>query len=66
MQESIFAGLLTQLEDRFEELDSEITVTLPEHDEKYAALRARLEQLERRFPFIELVLWCWTARVRYG
>ena len=56
MQDNIFDGLLAQLEERFEEMDSEITVALPERDEKYAALRARLEELERRFPFIESVL----------
>ena len=38
MQDSIFTGLLAQLEERFEEMDSEITVALPERDEKYAAL----------------------------
>ena len=56
MQEGIFSGLLAQLEERFEEMDSEITVALTERDEKYAALRARLEELERRFPFIESVM----------
>ncbi len=56
MQENIFAGLLAQLEERFEEMDSEITVALPERDEKYAALRARLNELEREYAFIESVL----------
>jgi hypothetical protein len=56
MRDNIFAGLLAQLEERFEEMDSEITIDLPERDEKYAALRARLEELERQFPFIETVL----------
>ena len=56
MQDNIFTGLLAQLEERFEEMDSEITFDLPERDEKYAALRARLEELERRYPFIESVL----------
>ena len=56
MQDSIFDGLLAQLEERFEEMDSKITVALPGRDEKYAALRARLEELEQRFPFIESAL----------
>ena len=56
MQENIFAGLLAQLEERFLEMDSEITVALPERDEKYAALWARLSELERLYPFIESVL----------
>jgi hypothetical protein len=32
MQESIFAELLAQLEERFLEMDSEITIALPERD----------------------------------
>ena len=56
MQDSVFAKLLAQLEERFLEMDSDITVALPERDEKYAALRARLSELERQHPFIESVL----------
>ncbi len=56
MRESIFAEMLAQLEERFEEMDSEITVALPDRDKKYAALRARLEELDQSYPFIETVL----------
>ena len=56
MEESIFTELLAQLEERFLEMDSEITIALPVHDLQYAALRARLKKLERQFPFIESVL----------
>ena len=56
MQNEFFSQLLAQLEDRFEEMDSEITVVLPERDEKYVALQVHLKELERMFPFIESVL----------
>jgi hypothetical protein len=52
----VFFELLTTLEDRFDEMDSDITTTLPERDEKYAALKKRLAELEQRFPFIESVM----------
>jgi hypothetical protein len=56
MKQDIFSALLTQLEDSFLELDSNITTALPERDEQYAALKKRLADLERRYPFIESVL----------
>ena len=56
MQYDIFSKLLNQLEEQFQEMDSEITVALPERDKEYARLKMRLEELERQFPFIETVL----------
>ena len=56
MQNDIFSRLLEQLEDRFLEIDSDLTVALQEHDEEYARLKARQAELERQFPFIESVL----------
>ncbi len=56
MQESMFAKHLLQIEERFEEMDSDLTVALPERDEKYAALRARLTELDQEHPYIETIL----------
>jgi hypothetical protein len=50
MQEDIFSGLVTQLEERFQEMDSDITTALLDSDEGYAALRRQLGALEQRFP----------------
>jgi hypothetical protein len=50
MQENIFDGLVAQLEDRFQEMDSSITTALLERDEQYAALRKRLGELEQQYP----------------
>jgi hypothetical protein len=50
MQEDIFSGLVAQLEERFQEMDSDITTALLERDEQYAALRKRLGELERQYP----------------
>lgn len=56
MQNDILSGLLDRLEENFLEMDSDMTVALPEWDEEYAKLKARLDELERRYPFIESVL----------
>jgi len=56
MQDDIFLGLLDQLEEKFLEIDSDLTVVLPERNEEYAKLKARQEELERQYPFIESVL----------
>ena len=50
MKDDIFSGLQTEIEDTFQEKDSEITTALLESDEKYAALRKRLDELERQYP----------------
>ena len=56
MQESMFTKHLLQIEERFEEMDSDLTVALPERDEKYAALRAKLTELDQEHAYIEAVL----------
>jgi hypothetical protein len=56
MKEEVFLGLVALLEERFHEMDSGITVKLADSDTEYAALKARLDELERQFPFIEKVL----------
>ena len=57
MQNSdIFFELLAMLEDRFIEIDSDITTALRESDAEYVALKKQLTDLERQFPFIESVL----------
>jgi len=56
MQDDIFFGLMKQLEDSFEEMDSNITVALTEADAEYAALKKRLSDLEQQFPFLEAAL----------
>ena len=56
MKDDIFSGLAAMLEERFEEMDSDITVALQERDEKYTVLKARLDELERKYPFIESVM----------
>jgi hypothetical protein len=50
MPSNIFDGLLAQLEENFQELDSNITTALLECDEEYAALRKRLGELEQQYP----------------
>lgn len=50
MQENIFGELAAQLEERFAELDSDVTTALLERDEQYAALRKRLGELEKQYP----------------
>lgn len=56
MNENFFTEMLAQLEERFREMDSNATVTLPERDEKYAVLREHSEELLRQLPLIESVL----------
>jgi hypothetical protein len=56
VQKDIVTGLSAHLEERFDEMDSDITISLLESDAEYKALRERLEELEQRFPFIESVL----------
>jgi hypothetical protein len=50
MQENIFDGLTALLEERFAEMDSDITTALLELDEEYAVLRKRLGELEQQYP----------------
>jgi hypothetical protein len=56
MKDEIFSGLVAQLEERFQEMDSNITTVLLDTDEEYAALRSRQTELEERFPFIETAM----------
>jgi len=56
MKDEIFSGLIAQLEDRFEEMDSDFSIALPESNAEYAALMERREKLQERFPFIESAL----------
>ncbi|GHV06508.1 hypothetical protein FACS1894217_05320 [Clostridia bacterium] len=56
MKNEVFSGLVALLEERFQEMDSDITVKLADSDMEYAALKARIDELERQFPFIEKVL----------
>jgi hypothetical protein len=53
MKAEIITGLVAQLEDRFQEMDSDISTALLDTDEEYAALRKCQTELEERFPFIE-------------
>lgn len=56
MNDNLFANMLAGLEDGFAEMDSNITINLPTHDEKYVKIKERLGQLEREYPFVEQVL----------
>ena len=56
MNDEIFTGLVAQLEDRFQEMDSGLSTALIETDAEYAALAERRKELEVRFPFIESML----------
>jgi hypothetical protein len=56
MKDEIFSGLVAQLEDRFQEMDSDITTALLDSDAEFAAMRKRQTEIEARFPFIESVL----------
>lgn len=56
VQKEFINGFLAQLEERFEEADSNMTINLSESDTQYKALKVRLAELEREFPFIETVL----------
>jgi hypothetical protein len=56
MKDEIFSGLVAQLEDRFQEMDSDISTALLDTDEEYVALRKRQTELEERFPFIETAM----------
>ncbi|GHU83326.1 hypothetical protein FACS1894196_3030 [Clostridia bacterium] len=56
MKDEVFSGLVALLEERFHEMDSDITVKLADSDMEYVALKARIDELERKFPFIEKVL----------
>lgn len=49
MQEDIFGKLVDQLEEQFEEMDSDITTALLESNVEYAALRKRLGELEEQY-----------------
>jgi hypothetical protein len=50
MQKNIFDGRMAQLNERFQEMDSDITAALPERDEEYAAMRKRRGELEAQYP----------------
>ncbi|GHU54098.1 hypothetical protein FACS1894132_08180 [Clostridia bacterium] len=56
MKDEVFSGLVALLEERFHEMDSDITVKLADSDMEYVALKARIDEQERKFPFIEKVL----------
>ena len=56
MKDEIFSGLVAQLEDRFQEMDSDLTTALVDTDEEYAVMRKRTMELEEEFPFIESVM----------
>jgi hypothetical protein len=56
MRDEVFTGLVALLEERFQEIDSDITVALGDSNGEYAALKARLLELERQYPFIEQVV----------
>jgi hypothetical protein len=56
MKDNVFSALVEQLEDRFQEMDSDITVALLKSDSEYAALKKRLAELESQFPFMERAL----------
>jgi hypothetical protein len=50
MKEDFFPGLASDLEERFAELDSDLTTALLGSDEEYAALWKRLGELEEQYP----------------
>jgi hypothetical protein len=50
MKDDIFIGLASELEERFEEMDSDVTTALLDSDEQYAVLRKRIGELEQQFP----------------
>lgn len=56
MKDEVFSGLVELLEERFQEMDSDITVALKDNDGEYATLKAQLAELERQYPFIEQVV----------
>jgi biopolymer transport protein ExbD len=56
MKDEVFSGLVALPPERFQEMDSDITVKLADSDTEYAALKVRLDELERQLPFIEKVL----------
>jgi len=49
-------GLFAQLEDMFEEINSNLTVALQGSDEEYAAMQKDRKELAEKFPFIEPML----------
>jgi len=56
MKDEVFSGMVSQLEDGFQEMDSDLTTALIDADEEYAAMRKRTMELEEEFPFIESVM----------
>lgn len=56
MKDEVFSGMVAQLEDGFQEMDSDLTTALIDADEEYAAMRKRTMELEEAFPFIESVM----------
>lgn len=51
-----YYNLVQRIEDLFAEMDSAITMALPETDEKYSALRQEIRQLRKDYPMIDKVL----------
>ena len=56
MNDEIFTGLVAQLEDRFQEMDSGLSTALLETDATYTEIAEHRKELGKRFPFIESVL----------
>jgi len=56
MKDEVFSGMVAQLEDVFQEMDSDLTAALIDTDEEYAAMWKRMIELEEKFPCIESVV----------
>jgi len=56
MKDEVFSGMVAQLEDGFQEMDSDLTTALLDTDEEYAVMHKRTMELEEEFPFIESIM----------